>query len=175
MVSKSSQRTQLSGASAGQPVTSLLPPVVAVVSELELSSSAVVEVVEVVVLAVVVLAVVGLESLPDDPGPVVPDVVAVAPVVATSSPELPAPVSVSVSAEVSAVHATRTQAGTRTSQDFMRGTYTQGDRLAVCSRRGARDRADSRPSALTLGWYLDVLAPPSGSLEQLATHWFGVQ
>ncbi len=26
----------------------------------------------------------------------------------------------------------------------------------------------------TLAWYLDVLSPPAGSLEQLATHWFGV-
>jgi hygromycin-B 7''-O-kinase len=27
----------------------------------------------------------------------------------------------------------------------------------------------------TLAWYLDVLAPPSGSLDELATHWFGVR
>jgi hygromycin-B 7''-O-kinase len=27
----------------------------------------------------------------------------------------------------------------------------------------------------TLAWYLDVLTPPAGSLEDLATHWFGIE
>lgn len=68
---------------------------------------------------------------------------------------------------------------------------TRGDAVAFgafCAAYGidAEALADpNRPKRLlrhallhrygTLGWYLDVLAPPPGSLDQLGTHWFGVE
>ncbi len=67
---------------------------------------------------------------------------------------------------------------------------TRGDAAAFrafCVAYGLDDEAladPARPARLmrhallhrygTLAWYLDVLAPPKGSLQQLAAYWFGV-